>query len=442
LQQQAPIVHTTTFEPVVQQVMRQPIVEQTTRIEKVTQIQPVVHREIEAPEVHLIERHIYENVPTMGPSTITHQPIIQETIKPTVLEEIQPVLHRDVPAPFIERVEEHITERVVQPTTTTKQVLSEQRMLGVEEATSRGLVAPVAAPLPVQEPLVRSTMAAPIVQNVTRAAVVENIARPERVVQVQPVIHREIEAPEVHLIEKHSYESVPSTGPSLITKQAIVEESIRPSIIEEIQPVIHRNVPVTQVERVEEHITERVVQPTVETKQVINETRVAQAQALPLPQQRSAPIVETTTAPVQVQSRERATIVEQTARPERVVQVQPVIHREIEAPEVHVIEKHLYETVPSTGPSSITKQTIVEETVVPTIVEEIQPVVHRSVPAPFVERVEEHITERVQQPTITTKQVINETQPLAFAAGGPAPIQQTTTTTTKSQTTLPAGRRL
>jgi len=240
---------------------------------------------------------------------------------------------------------------------------------------------------------------------------------------VQPVIHREISAPELHLIEKHSYEQVASTGPSLITKQAIIEESIRPTIREEIQPVIHREVPQVQVERVEQHTTEHVQQATVQTKQVTSESRTAQAQTLALPQASTAPIIETTTAPTQMESRQRATIVEQTSRPERVVQVQPVIHREIEAPEVHVIEKHLYETVPSTAPSLVTKQTIVEETIVPTLLEEIQPVVHRSVPAPFIERVEEHITEHVQQPTITTKQVISETKPLAFAAGGPAPTR-------------------
>lgn len=118
----------------------------------------------------------------------------------------------------------------------------------------------------------------------------------------------------------------------------------------------------------------------------------------------------------------RQTIVEQTTRPEKIVEVQPVIHREIEAPQVHIIEKHMYETVPSTGPSVVTNQAIVQETVKPRIIEEIQPVVHREIPQTFVERVEQHVTEHIAQPTVTTKQVINDPvihhAPVGVAAGG------------------------
>jgi len=125
-----------------------------------------------------------------------------------------------------------------------------------------------------------------------------------------------------------------------------------------------------------------------------------------------------------------------------VTEVQPVIHREIDAPEVHVIEQHLYERVPSVGgPSIVTKQAIVEETVRPRIIEEVQPVLHRNVPAPFIERVEQHTTEHITQPTMSTKQVINDTTAhvlpatTAFVPAG-GPLLQTTTTTT---TTAPVG---
>jgi hypothetical protein len=136
------------------------------------------------------------------------------------------------------------------------------------------------------------------------------------------------------------------------------------------------------------------------------------------------------TMPATVETHVHPTIVQQTARPERIVEVQPVVHREIDAPQVHVIEKHMYEQVRSTGPSVITNRAIVEETVKPRIIEEIQPVVHREVPAPFVERVEQHVTEHIVQPTTTTKQVVNDAtvRPVGMAAG--APLQQTTTTTT------------
>jgi len=139
--------------------------------------------------------------------------------------------------------------------------------------------------------------------------------------------------------------------------------------------------------------------------------------------QTMAPTVETHVHP---------TIIQQTSRPEKIVEVQPIVHREIDAPQVHVIEKHMYEQVPSTGPNVITNRAIIEETVKPRIIEEIQPVVHREVPAPFVERVEQHVTEHVVQPTTTTKQVLNDAtvRSVGMAAGGPTTQQTTTTTTT------------
>jgi hypothetical protein len=149
----------------------------------------------------------------------------------------------------------------------------------------------------------------------------------------------------------------------------------------------------------------------------------------------NAPYTPTThyTAPAVVETHVRPTILQQTVRPEKIVEVQPVVHREVSAPEVHVIEKHVYETVPSTGPGLITRTPIVEETVMPRIVEEIQPVVHREVPAPFVEHVEQHVTEHITQPTMVTKEVVNDATirpAYGIAAGGPvAPLTQATTPT-------------
>jgi len=149
--------------------------------------------------------------------------------------------------------------------------------------------------------------------------------------------------------------------------------------------------------------------------------------------------------PATVETHVHPTIVQQTSRPEKIVEVQPIVHRQVDAPQVHVVEKHMYETVPSTGPSVITKGAIVEETVKPRIIEEIQPVIHREVPAPFIERVEQHVTEHVVQPTTTTKQVVND--PTIRTAGGPAlatggaggAVQQTTTTTTTTGVVPVAG---
>jgi len=132
-------------------------------------------------------------------------------------------------------------------------------------------------------------------------------------------------------------------------------------------------------------------------------------------------------APTVVETHVHPTIIQQTSRPEKIVEVQPVVHREIDAPSVHVVERHSYEQVQSNNPGVITNQAIVQETIHPRVIEEIQPVVHREVPAPFVERVEQHVTERVVQPTTMTKDVINDgtrqTGP-AIAAGGPMGLGQ------------------
>jgi len=249
---------------------------------------------------------------------------------------------------------------------------------------------------------------------------------------VQPVIHREIDAPQVRMIEQHTYENVPSVGPSLVTMPTIVQEVVHPMITEEIQPIIHREVPQTVIERQEQHTTEHVVQPTTTTKQVLEDRSIKSLPAVPqqlvkpLP---TTPILHSTTAATTVESHTMPTVLQQTARPEKVTEVQPIIHREIDAPQVHLIEKHLYERVPSSGPGIITNQAIVQETIHPKIIEEVQPVLHRNVPAPFLERVEQHTTEFITQPTTSTKQVLVDnnitTLPTTFApAGGPLPTTQ------------------
>jgi len=125
-----------------------------------------------------------------------------------------------------------------------------------------------------------TVVAPPVVQNVTLPTVIEQTARPERIVEVQPVVHREIDQPQVHLVERHSYESVASTAPAVINCTPIVEETIRPRVIEEVQPVVHRSVPAPFIEHVEQHTTERIVQPTVVTKEVLNNTQVTSVPAV------------------------------------------------------------------------------------------------------------------------------------------------------------------
>jgi len=123
----------------------------------------------------------------------------------------------------------------------------------------------------------------------------------------------------------------------------------------------------------------------------------------------------------------RPTIVEETIRREKVIEIQPIVHRRVDVPEVHHIEKHVYEKLPPAGPALITKQTIIEETVQPHITEDIRTVVHREVPQQYIVHEEKHLTEHIIKPTIHTSEVIQEQTPVVLAK--PAIVETTTTTT-------------
>lgn len=112
--------------PVVETIVRPVIVEETFRPEKIIEVQPVIHREIQAPEIHHIERHIYEKVEATGSHLVTNKPIVDEVIKPHIIEEVQEIIHRELPAPFVEKVEKHILEVEVMPTLHTKEVVLEK----------------------------------------------------------------------------------------------------------------------------------------------------------------------------------------------------------------------------------------------------------------------------------------------------------------------------
>jgi len=130
---------TTVRDTTVETHLHLPIIEQTTRPEKILEVQPVIHRDVEKPEVHIVEHHIYESIPSTQPAVVTKEPILQETVHQTVVEEIQPFVHREVPVPVIEHVEQHITEKVVAPTTVTKEVVTDTtKTVPVQPASSAG----------------------------------------------------------------------------------------------------------------------------------------------------------------------------------------------------------------------------------------------------------------------------------------------------------------
>jgi hypothetical protein len=140
--------------PIIETIVKPVIVEETFRPEKIVEIQPVIHREIRAPEVHHIERHIYEKVEAQGPHVVTNKPIIEETIKPVIVQEVQEIVHRELPAPYVEKVEKHVSELEVMPTLHTKEVILEKEEVVKADLVVETVPAPVAIEATVVEKVV------------------------------------------------------------------------------------------------------------------------------------------------------------------------------------------------------------------------------------------------------------------------------------------------
>jgi hypothetical protein len=120
-------VHEHINPPIVDTIVRDTIVEETVRRDKVVEIQPIIHRRVDVPEVHHVEKHVYEKVAPVAPSRIVKQPVVEETIQPHITEDITTVLHREVPAPYVVHEERHITEHQVKPTLHTTEILEDKK---------------------------------------------------------------------------------------------------------------------------------------------------------------------------------------------------------------------------------------------------------------------------------------------------------------------------
>jgi len=333
-------IHTTVAKPA--------IIDEKVRTDRLIEVQPIVHREIEQPRIHHVEKHITERAaPSMG-GTVKLAPIVQESVHTNVIEEVQPVIHRERAVQHVERVQEHLTERVAAPVVHTTGA-----KLGERE--------------------IHTTVAKP--------AIIDEKVRTDRLVEVQPIVHREIEQPRVHHVEQHITErAAPSMG-GTVKLAPIVQENVHTNVIEEVQPVIHRERAVQQVERVQEHVTEHVAAPAVHTT------------GLPLGQRE----IHSTVA--------KPAIVDERVRTDRLVEVQPIVHREIEQARVHHVEKHITEA-PAPQMGGVVKMApVVQQTVHTNVIEEVQPVIHRERAIQQVERVQEHITEHVVAPTQHTHEV-------------------------------------
>eukprot|EP01111_Echinosteliopsis_oligospora_P004367 TRINITY_DN16_c3_g2_i1.p1 TRINITY_DN16_c3_g2~~TRINITY_DN16_c3_g2_i1.p1 ORF type:complete len:437 (+),score=117.78 TRINITY_DN16_c3_g2_i1:75-1385(+) len=109
-----------------QTVVAQPIVQETIRQDRVVEVQPIIHRDVERPVVNHIERHINEPAPMSRAGTVQHGAIVQETFHDRIVNEIQPVIHREVAIPQVEQVQQHYVEHIVANPQHTRQVVYEQ----------------------------------------------------------------------------------------------------------------------------------------------------------------------------------------------------------------------------------------------------------------------------------------------------------------------------
>ena len=113
-----------------------PIIQETVRQDRVLEVQPVVHREVDKNVVHHIEKHIQEpSAPSMG-GVIERNPLVQQNVHTNVVNEIQPVIHRERVVPVAERVEEHKMQRIVEPTIHTHEVVYENAPMSSSSSSS------------------------------------------------------------------------------------------------------------------------------------------------------------------------------------------------------------------------------------------------------------------------------------------------------------------
>lgn len=118
----------------------------------------------------------------------------------------------------------------------------------------------------------QQTTAVPVVERTAvNAPIIQETVRQDKIIEVQPVVHREVDKNVVHHIEKHIQEAPAPNMGGVVEKQAIVQQNIHTNVINEVQPIIHRERVVPVTERVEQHLTQRVVEPTIHTHEVIYE---------------------------------------------------------------------------------------------------------------------------------------------------------------------------
>ena len=341
-------------------IVKPAIVDETVRTDTVVEVQPIVHRDVERTIINHIEQHIVEpEAPFVGGS-YRNEAIIDEHVNTQAVEEIQPVVHREIAVQKLEKVEEHKKETVVAPTQHTNAVEEKKGRISEITHDKDAIVKPI---------------------------IMDEKVRTDKVIEVQPIVHRQIDQPVVHHIEQHIQEpAAPFVGGTYHNKP-IIDEHLKTTVVDEVQPVVHKEKAIRKLEKVEEHLKEHVVAPTEHT----HDTKTTTGHVSDIVHSKNAIV--------------KPEIVDETIRTDTLVEVQPIVHKTIEQPVVHHIEEHVREPVAASVAGTITNKPIIEEKVITREVDEIQPVVHREVAVPKVTKVEEHVEEKVVVPTQHTEEL-------------------------------------
>eukprot|EP01111_Echinosteliopsis_oligospora_P006759 TRINITY_DN210_c0_g1_i2.p1 TRINITY_DN210_c0_g1~~TRINITY_DN210_c0_g1_i2.p1 ORF type:complete len:480 (-),score=70.04 TRINITY_DN210_c0_g1_i2:471-1778(-) len=223
--------------------------------------------------------------------------------------------------------------------------------------------------------------------------IVDQKIRTDVLIEVQPVVHKEIDQEVVHHIEKHITEAPAASRAGEVTLAPKIIEHVHTRIIEEVQPIIHREVAVQKVEKVQEYRTEHVVAPAQHLKEVTHEK---------------------STGKIDMHSHHQGSthiskpIVDEKIRTDVLVEVQPIVHREVDRTVVNHVEKHITEAPAPSMAGRVQLAPKVEEQIHVREVAEVQPIIHREKAVVKVDHVDQHVTEHVTAPASHTHDIVRE----------------------------------
>jgi len=161
----------------------------------------------------------------------------------------------------------------------------------------------------------------------------------------------------------------------------VVKETILPSERIEVQPIIHRDIEQTEIHEVTQPMHERDIAPThlvfsTLPGERLPDVRLGEMPVMPQPVQPSVVVIETTREQV-----ERPPIIEETIHKVVIEEVQPVLYKEVVRPVVVEQVQPIYEKIVE-SPIVVTEQRPMQELGIRTIPSD-QPGIHQNIESNF-----------------------------------------------------------